>query len=276
MAKQYHPDVNKTSEAKRIFSEINEAHQTLSDPDKRSIYDSTGMTANQQENEEHTHSGFSPFGFGFGSSKPTDFKSYDQILKEFNEFFSLDSKKLKAKDVHVSLDVEFSEAVTGIRRTVEYQKDEICVTCNGSGHNLSSFVFIECSECNGKGNLSADTPCETCEGTGKLRQPCVVCDGQGAHLKNCRVQAEVPQGVSDGVTLRMKGYGNRAVKGGIDGDLLIKIKVKPHTEFKQDGADIYSEQRISPTQAILGATFQIKTLQGVQQVSIEPGTACGT
>lgn len=127
LAKKYHPDVNSSPGAENIFSEINEAYETLSSTTKREIYDSTGMSSNEQQNYEQAGGGFgfNPFGYAFGKSKAAaDMRSFEDILKEFEQFFNLDNEKgntngrLKARDVYIDLDIDFMEAIKGLTKQI--------------------------------------------------------------------------------------------------------------------------------------------------------------
>lgn len=204
-AKQYHPDVNKSTEAPQLFAKVNEAYETLSSEQKRRIYDATGMSSNEQQNAgaEGESFGFNPFGYAFSAFRKAknneNARSYEEILKEFEQFFdmsemeqqSTQSKRtkgvIKGRDVQEELTISFEESALGCSKQICFARNENCKTCEGSGAKPKS-VESKCSVCNGVGSIvehmNAMTmvrlPCEECQGLGITRPACLSCSGYGA------------------------------------------------------------------------------------------------
>ena len=265
----YHPDVNKSAEAKKKFAEINEAHETLKDEKKRRIYDQTGMSANEQDGTQGP-TGFNPFSFAFGrtSAAYQETKPFAEILKEFKEFFDLNDRdqhgSLKAPDITTSVEISFMEAANGTKKQLTFQRNELCFQCKGTKVDSKSYSMT-CPTCDGHGfvmEFDQKIHCDECDGEGRYKPTCATCDGLGAMTQEVSETADIPQGVSSGNTLRMAGKGNVSTQGGRNGDLLIKVRVREHSHFWKEADTLHSIHYITPTQAILGAKVKVKTLSG--------------
>lgn len=301
-AKQYHPDVNKSPDAKEKFAEMNEAYETLGDEQKRRIYDATGMSGDEQAQAGAGSGG--PFDGGFpgfgggaggfweqftGAGGPKGAQgagSFRDIFEDFEDFFSMGGQKgqggrqqaMKGRDVVVNVEVDFMEAVNGTTKSVAYQKIDNCNRCNGTGAQPGTGE-TNCGTCGGtgfqtmrQGAMIFQTTCGSCGGQGKIiKNPCLQCQGQGAVQTRVTESIKIPMGVDTGVNLRMSGKGHVSNHGPA-GDLMIKVKVKDHPYFKRDKFDIHTDKYISISQAILGGEATVKTLTGETKVTINPGT----
>ena len=285
LAKKYHPDVNKNPEAKDKFAEINTAYQTLSDSEKRKVYDSTGITGDEQEQMKNSgfdgssFSGSNPFG-GFQSGG-----SFQDIFGGFEEFFSRSGKteaSYKGQDISISLDITFLEAAKGVQKNVSFERKSTCGVCKGTRIKPGAKAS-NCTSCHGtgvntfqKGPISFQTTCGICEGTGKvISSPCTSCSGEGYVNSRGTEAINIPAGVADGQNLRMTSKGHQSEAGGPQGDLFIKINVAPHPLFKRVGQDIISDVPISVAKATLGGSVEVETLYGSVSVVVEPGTCSG-
>jgi DnaJ-class molecular chaperone len=85
----------------------------------------------------------------------------------------------------------------------------------------------------------------------------------------------VPEGVSDGQTLRLKGKGLGGQRGGENGDALVEIKVRTHPEFRRDGDDILYNLPITIDEAVLGARIEVATINGRVQLTLPKSTSSG-
>lgn len=182
MAREYHPDVNDSPEAQKIFADLNEAYQTLHDPKTREIYDATGMSANEQQNQEEA-GGFDPFDFVFGRMRGPQpgMKSFQEKMKEYAAFFDLHDTKpndaFKPTDVTVSIDIDFADAYAGIDKEISYARSEPCDQCKGKGHRTEADI-VTCGACDGTGAKPGTQEwCDACGGKGKYPKPCVTCSG---------------------------------------------------------------------------------------------------
>jgi molecular chaperone DnaJ len=279
LAKQFHPDVNKASDAEEKFKEINEAYAVLSDPDKRGAYDRYG------------HAGVQ--GPGGGVDINVDFTDFADILGDLFGFggFGRSSRRSRnaphrGGDLQLGLELTFEEAVFGIEKEIEIVRDEPCNSCNGSGAEPGTNP-IRCSTCNGAGevrqvrqtilgSMVQVTTCPTCSGQGEVNQtPCRTCQGRGVERRNRRKSINIPAGVDNGTQIRLAGEGQAGLNGGPNGNLFIAINVKPHKLFRRREFDILMDLSINIAQATLGTEVEVPTVNGSEKVRIPPGTQSG-
>ena len=285
MAKKYHPDMNPGDKAaEEKFKEVNEAYQTLSDPEKRSRYDQFG------------HAGVDP---NFGAGGYGGFNMGDMDLGDiFSSFFgggfgggfggqTRANAPQKGESLRANITISFEEAAFGCDKEIELNHTEGCDVCGGSGCQAGTSAE-KCSDCNGMGAVriqrggggfafSTTAPCSKCRGTGRLiPNPCRTCGGAGTVKKTQRIKVPVPAGIDDGQAVSVRGQGNAGKNGGPSGDLIVGIRVKPHKLFKRDGTNIYYEQPVSFFQATAGADLEIPTIDGKVKYSMPAGTQTGT
>ena len=285
LAKQYHPDVNKEAGAAEKFKEIGEAYSILSDPNKRKQYDQFGSDI--FENGGAGAGGFSGFGGGFSGF---DFGDIDlgDIFETFmgGSFGGKRTKKnrqTKGEDVLVHIDLSFDEAVYGCEKEFTINVKDKCPDCNGlGGHNPKT-----CPTCNGRGKvieeqrtilgvMQTQSTCRNCGGTGEVfENTCSSCKGEGLKNSKKKLKLRVPRGVDNGDELRMSGKASSGLNGGPNGDVYIEFSVSEHPIYQRDVSDIYMKVPLTITEAILGTTKTIKTIQGDVKVDIPAGTQNG-
>lgn len=285
MAKKYHPDVSKETDAEKKFKEINEAYSVLTDPEKKQNYDNYG-------DSYKNFSGYNQQGFGQG----TDF-DFEDIFNNFgfgnfggfeniNEMFGGGSKRERkdyGSNVKLSLSISFEEAVFGATKEIEYERIIRCKKCNGSG---AEGELKTCSQCRGRGVelkqqrtpfgiFQTQTTCRKCRGVGKVAEKeCKECSGNGFETKKEKLSVKIPAGINTGNHLRLSGKGNEGKHGA--GDLFLVIFSEKHDIFKRDDSDIYAEIPISFAEAALGASVEVPTLDGKADLHIPSGTQTGT
>jgi len=285
MAKKYHPDVSKETDAEKKFKEVNEAYSVLSDPEKKENYDKYGESYKGFQ-------GYQQQGFGQG----TDF-DFEEIFNNFgfggfsgfsdlNEMFGTGSRKQKrdvGSNIKAELRISFQEAVFGASKEISYERIEKCPKCNGTG---AEGQMKTCPTCKGKGFevrqqrtpfgiFQTQTPCHTCKGKGEIAEKeCTNCKGNAFITKRETISVKIPAGINTGNHLRIQGKGHEGRHG--IGDLFILIFVEPHEMFKRDEEDIYAEIPISFTEAALGAIVEVPTLEGKAELKIPAGTQTGT
>lgn len=285
LAKQYHPDLNPDSpEAEAKFKEVNEANDVLSDPSKRAKYDQFG------------HAGIDPSYGGGAGSYGGGFGGFGgggiDLGDIFDSFFgggmggsrsSNPNAPKRGSDIAISLDISFMEACKGVAHEIEITRAEKCDSCNGSGAKAGTTAKT-CPECHGQGSvrvqqrsilgmMTSTRPCSRCSGKGKIIEtPCPTCNGQGRMQKRKKVTINVPAGIDDGQTLCMRGEGNIGTNGGQRGDLNARISVRKDPIFERKGFDIWTEVPITYTQAALGATLTVPTIDGNVTYNIPEGT----
>lgn len=285
MAMKYHPDRNPgDKEAEEKFKEVGEAYEVLSDADKKARYDQYGF-AGVDPNFGAGAGGYGGGGFGgFG-----DFSDLGDI---FGDFFgggrsrgSQQSAPRRGENVMSRLELTFEEAAFGCEKEVATPRIENCPNCNGTGS--ADGVIETCSQCHGSGQvrtvqnfmgmqMQSTATCPSCNGRGKIiKTPCSTCKGKGKVRRTNRVKVKIPAGVDAGQSVRVRGEGGVGSNGGPNGDLLVEIYIKRHPIFTRQDTDVLCEVPISFTQAALGATIQVPTLDGMVDYDIPEGTQTG-
>jgi len=289
LAKENHPDMNpgdKGAEAR--FKEIGEAYEVLSDPEKRSRYDQFGFAG--VDPNFAASQGAGGFGGGFGG-----FGDFD-IGDIFDSFFGGGATRGSARsanaarrgeNIRTQTELTFEEAAFGCTKEIPVSRIENCPECGGTGCQKGTTPEV-CKRCSGTGAvrsqvrtafgvMSSSSPCPDCGGAGKIiHSPCPKCKGKGAVRKNTTARVEFPAGIDDGQTLSVHGIGHRGLNGGPAGDLLVTVSVLPHSQFERDGFDVYYDMPITITQAALGDSVEVPTLDGKVKYTIPDGTQTGT
>lgn len=288
-AVKYHPDKEGGDEAK--FKEASEAYEVLKDSDKRQRYDQFGH-AGVGGNGSGAPGG-NPFeGFGGFNGQNVHFDFGDGGLGDiFGQFFGGQSGgrqrgPRRGRDIEVSLQLTFEEAVFGVEEKIELDMDDECSHCHGTtvepGHDMKT-----CSTCKGSGQVNRvmntifgqiqqATTCDTCGGRGKVPEKvCTVCHGKGTERRKQSIKLKVPAGIDDGATIRLRERGE-AVGDGARGDLYVHIKVKADKNFTREGNIILSEQHIGMVEATLGTEVDVQTVDGKVRMKIPAGTQSGT
>lgn len=283
LAKQYHPDINKNSDAEHKFKEINEAASVLGDDEKRSQYDQFG---NADAYKQAGGGGFDTRGFG-------DFASFD-FGDIFDQFFSGGGGFSRSRrgqrqgsSLRVDVEIRLEEAATGTKKTLNIPRIEKCPECGGSGAESEDDVK-KCSECNGAGvsRKTQRTPfgmfattvtCASCRGKGTvIEKECQECDGTGVVKKTRKIEVNIPAGAEEGTNLRIRGEGEAGEHGTESGDLYVVIHVKEHNTFEREGDNIHVKVPISFATAALGGEIEVPTLEGHAKLKIPQGTQTGT
>ena len=287
LAKKYHPDLNPgNAEAEAKFKEINEAYDVLSDADKKAKYDQFGHAA--FDPTAGGGGGYGGFNGGFG-----DFGDIGDIFSSFfgGGFGGSAGQRRNAptrgEDIAVRVTVSFEEAAFGTKKDVSYNRIQKCSDCGGSGAAKGTRAET-CKACGGSGQrrvtqriggmaFQSTTTCDACRGTGKIiKTPCNECNGKGYVKVNKKLSVNIPAGIDDGERIAIRGQGCDGRNGGPAGDLIITVNIKKHSIFERDGYNIYCDVPITVTEATLGATIDVPTLEGNQKFEIPDGTQPGT
>ncbi|MFX1252090.1 MAG: molecular chaperone DnaJ [Promethearchaeota archaeon] len=285
LALQWHPDRNpdNKAEAEEKFKEIQEAHEVLSDPEKRRLYDQYG------------HEGLKMRGFRPGA---TGFPGLDEILRGFGDFFGMGgfddifgrrrrpTGPSRGSDLRYDMEISFQDAIQGYETDIDVTLDVECPVCNGSRAQPGTSPRV-CSTCRGTGEVrrvqqsvfgsivNIET-CRQCRGTGQIiDQKCRECRGTGRVEETKKVHIKLPAGIDDGQRVRLAGHGRSGERGGPPGDLYIFVHVKEDDFFVRDGNDLFYEIPLSVAQAALGAELEVPTLEGTTLLRIPAGTQSG-
>jgi molecular chaperone DnaJ len=273
LAQKYHPDKG-GNEAK--FKEITEAYSILSDEKKRREYDSYGQTF---------PGGAGPGAQGFGNMGGFDFSNFQgfngangvefdlsDLFGGMGDIFGGQSRARgkRGRDISLDIEVTFKESILGAKRSVLITKVSQCEVCEGTGAKPKTEMET-CKTCNGAGRIhetrdsvlgafTSVRTCPNCEGTGKVpKEKCTNCSGRGVVRKEEEIKLTIPPGMDNGEMIRMPGQGE-AVKGGLAGDLYVKVHVKPHPTFKKEGANLVMDLPVKLTDALLGTMVSVTTL----------------
>jgi molecular chaperone DnaJ len=289
LAMKYHPDRNPgDQEAEENFKEVAEAYEILKDPEKKARYDQFG------------HAGVSGTA-GRGFSGFADFDLSDALrafMRDFGGFGAFDdffgdsvrtrrrSAAFRGGDLQVRIPVTMEEISEGVEKTIKLKRKDTCPVCHGIGSRDGKGVAT-CPSCGGSGeyrraqrsifgqfiNVSA---CNRCNGEGTIiKNPCNRCSGEGRVVAERRIKVSIPPGVTSGNYITIRGEGNKGVKNGPPGDLIVLIEEKPNREFKRHGDDIIYDLAVTFSQAALGDKVDVPTLTGKARVTIPPGTQTG-
>ena len=286
-ALQYHPDRNKDNpEAEAKFKEISEAYETLSDEQKRQIYDQYGKAGLEGQMGGAGAHGFSSMDEALRTFMGAFGGGGDQVFDSFfgggDGGFGGRSYQMGANK-KVSITISFEEAARGVEKEANITNFITCDDCSGSGAKSASGVQT-CPQCGGRGQVvqsrgffSMATTCPQCHGEGQIiKDPCDGCHGEGRVRKKQRVTIRIPAGVDDGMRLRMGGYGDAGPGGGPHGDLYVFIGVKPHEIFQRDGDNVVISLPIGFAEAALGCKKELPTLLGGNcRITIPAGTQTG-
>ena len=290
LAKKYHPDLNPDNkEAEAKFKEANEAYEILSDSDKKEKYDRFGFAGvDPSYGAGQGGGGFGGFG-GFDGGMEFDLGDL------FGSFFggfgggggrSNPNAPRRGSDIQTNIYITFEEAAKGCKKTVEFQKIEVCDECSGSGAAKGSSPQT-CPECNGRGQInvqqrtpfgtiSTSKPCQRCGGKGTFNpNPCSRCKGAGRIRRTVKQEITIPAGIDDGQIFTVRDMGNAGANGGPAGDLRVGVVVKPHPFFERDGYNVWYDVKVSFVQAALGDKLRVPTIDGQVEYILPAGTQPG-
>ena len=298
LAKKYHPDANPgDKEAEAKFKEASEAYAVLSDPKKKSAYDTYGHSAFEAGSAAGNATGFG--GFDFGSMDFSDifadlfgFSGGGNPFSSFGNFGSYGGSRanapIKGASVRVRIKITFDESINGVSKTIELNNyKETCPTCSGSGAKNSSSK-VSCPKCGGRGQvvMQQRTPfgimqsvsaCPDCHGTGQIiKELCTNCKGSGYISTKKTITINIPKGIDNGQSIKCQGYGEPGKNGGPRGDLICEVTVIEHPILKRQGVNIYSTISISYPDAVFGCNTIVKTVDGQVELKVAAGTASDT
>lgn len=274
LAMKYHPDRTQgDKDLTEKFKEVQEAHEVLTDPQKKSAYDQFGH-AGVDPNRSAAGAGAADFGDIFGDV--------------FGDIFGGGrarrggSQQRRGSDLRYNLELTLEEAVRGKSLDIKVPTLVGCDNCEGSGAKKGTKP-TSCPTCHGSGQVqmrqgffAVQQTCPTCSGQGKIiSDPCTKCRGQGRVEKTKTLQVKIPAGVDTGDRIRLTGEGEAGEMGAPAGDLYVQVHVKEHDIFVRDGNNLYCEVPVSFTLAALGGELEVPTLDGKVKLRIPEETQTG-
>jgi molecular chaperone DnaJ len=273
LARELHPDVSDAPDADERFKEVVEAYEVLSSSERRELYDRYG-------HEGLRSGGFAPTAFDLGS--------LSDLFSAFfgDDLFAAAGRRRRGADVGADVVIDLTESATGVTRSVVFEVATACEACRGSGAEPGTSP-VACSTCDGTGRLQRSSrtvfgefvqtqPCPRCGGAGRvIETPCAVCAGAGRTIEERTVDVTIPAGIHDGQRIRISGEGHAGEPGAEAGDAYVLVRVRPDPRFVREGNDVFSAVDVTLTQAALGATVAIDTLDGELDLELQPGTQPG-
>ena len=186
-------------------------------------------------------------------------------------------------DLETSVELTLSDISTGAEKTIEFTRQDLCPGCGGSGCAKGKKP-ARCPTCGGSGQVARGggffqmvSTCQQCRGSGQvITDPCKKCRGTGRVPKKRSVSVKIPVGVHEGQGIRVTGEGEPGRGGGPRGDLYCYVKVEQHDFLERDGNNLVAVVPISFTQAALGATIDVPSLEGTEKLKIPAGTQYGS
>jgi molecular chaperone DnaJ len=286
LARKYHPDQNAgDKQAEERFKEISQAHDVLSDPEKRKAYDRGsgpfgGFAA---------PGGFDPgsFGGGFGDILSNLFGGGGAPAGG-GRAGRVRTTPQRGRDLETEVQLTFDQAVNGAQVSLQVPTSQPCPTCHGTGAKPGTSPRV-CPVCEGRGVeaqsqgiFSISQPCSNCHGSGTvIDDPCPTCNGIGAQRSVRRLRVNIPAGVREGSRIRLKGKGEPGLRApgaaaGEPGDLFVVTRVKDSDVFKRVGDNFEVEVPLTIPEAIRGAIVEVPTLNGSKRLRVPSGTQHGT
>jgi molecular chaperone DnaJ len=275
LARELHPDVSEEPDAEARFREVAEAYEVLSDDDRRARYDRYGHEA--------------VAGQGFHTERFMDLSFLDDLLGSLfgGGFAGAAAGPEAGADAQAAIDIDLADAASGVHVDLDMELVSTCEVCEGDGAAEGADV-LTCSECEGTGvirqvvrsplgQLMRTAPCRRCAGRGQIPEvPCPDCRGRGRRPQRRTIGVDIPAGIDDGQAVRLTGHGHAGELGAPAGDLYVRVHVRPDERFVRDGLDLVGQLDLRLSEAVLGATRTVDTLDGEEQVEIEAGLQPGT
>jgi molecular chaperone DnaJ len=275
LARELHPDVSDHPEAEVRFREVSEAYEVLSNAETRELYDRYGHAGLRSGGFQPTHFDFGAFGDLFSAFFG------DDLLGSARR-----GGTTRGGDVVAEVEISLVEAARGATVAVPLETAATCEACQGNGAAPGSPI-VSCARCGGSGWLQhvsrglfgqfvRQSTCPECNGSGRrIETPCETCGGSGRTIQERDLEIEVPPGIHDGNRIRVTGEGHAGALGGSPGDAYVRVRVRPDDRFVRDGNDIFSQVNLTVVEAALGAKVSIETLDGSDELELDPGTQPG-
>lgn len=267
LAKNYHPDKNKSPEAQDIFNKISTAFYVLNDDKQRALYDQFGVRAV----DEHAAGGG---GSGFDETRFAQdiYSKMFRDLFDMQEFLGGRGRRARGPDSQTGLLVTLEDMFQGKSVHLEYTRTRKCSHCKGTGADNPDKVET-CDKCAGSGTymtiqrlsigvIQQLVTCDQCQGRGTVfKKVCRVCQGQRLQQAVETVEVKVPIGTRDGDTQSFEGMAHEEVRGEA-GDLIVIFREKSHGRFERDGIHLYTTLPLTVREALLGFSRTIPHLDG--------------
>jgi molecular chaperone DnaJ len=281
LARKFHPDINPGDRmAAAQFRQIAEAYETLSDPDRRQQYDTTGSAGRSDAGFTVGFEGFDFSVSAHGADASTFGDLFADVFRQRDETHR-EAAAERGADLHHVLALSFEEAIRGGDHAVTVTRQAPCRTCHGRG--WMKVLETRCAPCHGtgvvksaRGHMVFTKPCRHCNGTGRhVQSRCPTCTGQQVETRTESLTLRAPAGLADGARIRVPEKGHAGRNGGEGGDLYVTVRVQPHPVFQREGDDLHITVPVAVHEAALGAKIDVPALEGTARVRVPPGTQTG-
>ncbi|MPV49760.1 molecular chaperone DnaJ [Pseudactinotalea sp. HY160] len=268
LARQHHPDIA-GPESEERFKQITEAHEVLSNPEKRQMYDVGGSQGGS--------------GAGFGFSDMFDF--FAAAAGGATQRGPV-SRSRRGQDALVRVSISLADATFGVTKELEVDTAVMCEACHGTCTRPGTSPTT-CPTCHGRGsvqrvarsffgNIMTNAPCSDCGGFGTIiSEPCAECSGEGRVRARRTISVNIPAGVDTGTRIKLTGKAEVGPGGGPAGDLYVEVREQRHETFTRRGDDLHCTVELPVTAAALGTVVTLETLDGIHDVDIAPGSQPG-
>jgi molecular chaperone DnaJ len=277
LARELHPDVSDAPDAHERFREVAEAYEVLSNPETRETYDRFGRAGLRS-------GGFAPADFDLGNLSDIFSAFFGESL--FGQSRGGAVRPDRGADVTAVVEIALAEAYAGITVDVPVRVAVTCDGCSGNGAAPGT-TPVTCETCGGAGRVQhvsrsafgqfvRSGTCPRCGGAGRIVEtPCEQCEGVGRLLDDRALAVDVPAGIHDGQRIRLRGEGHAGSLGGPAGDVFVQVRVRPQEGLERDGDDLHTLVELTMTQAALGASASVPHPDGEVELEVLAGTQPG-
>ena len=290
LARKYHPDINPgNKDAENRFKELSVAHDVLSDPEKRKLYDEfgeAGLAAGFDAEKVRSYQQWQQQSARAGGTYEFNMDDLGDLFGELGGFSTAGGRTrpgpMRGQDIEASMDIDFLDAVRGFQTSITLQRPVQCDTCHGAGTKPGTKPTA-CPDCHGTGSKSVSQgplqfrrTCPRCAGSGQLPgDPCAACGGTGRVARPETIRVNIPPGAEPGKRIRLRGKGEAGVHGGPAGDLYLTPRIRPHPILTRSGRDLSIELPMTVGEAVRGAMVEVPTPAGTIKVKIPAGAQSG-
>jgi len=293
LARKWHPDVNPgRKEAEQKFKEISHAYDCLGNKEKRKLYDEFGEEGLQTGFDAEKARQYKQWGAFQQEAQEREggasFGRYHRYEDIFGDLFGFGGGASESgavagagRDVEHEMTIDLISALKGFETNLAMQKPGPCAACKGSGSDPKT-PLSTCTACGGSGRLNVargpmqfTKACPRCKGHGQVGRPCTACGGSGQVMGTETIRVTIPQGVKEGSKVRVAGKGEPGFNGGLPGDLYLIIHIEPHPILRREGDNLHMDVPVMVSEAILGGTITIPTVEGEVNLKVPTGSQSG-
>ena len=216
-------------------------------------------------------------------------ESLDQARQAFEKVkdLTLNLSMIENSAYRLAAAIKKTQKRANALKNITIPRQQECTECHGSGCAAGSSPET-CPDCGGRGYvirqqrtpfgvMQTQQPCSRCGGKGKLvKNPCKVCHGSGKTAARKTLEVSIPMGIDDDQSFALRGMGDAGANGGPAGDVIVMVTVRPSEVFQRDGYDVWVTVPITYSQAVLGDSITVPSIDGKVEYTVPEGTQSGT